>query len=41
MRNAYTVLIGGWAEVKRLFGRPRHRWEVDIKMDPKNIGGWV
>jgi hypothetical protein len=28
MRNAYKVLVG-----KRPLGRPRHRWEENIKMD--------
>jgi hypothetical protein len=25
-------------EGKRLLGRPRHRWEVNIKLDLKEIG---
>jgi hypothetical protein len=32
MRNAYEMLIGK-PEGKRPRGRPRHRWEGDIRMD--------
>jgi hypothetical protein len=32
MRNAYNILLGKY-EGKRPFGRPRHRWEVNIRMD--------
>ena len=28
----------GKCEGKRLLGRPRHRWEVTIKLDLKEIG---
>jgi hypothetical protein len=31
-RNAYGVLVGK-EEGKRPVGRPRHRWEDNIKMD--------
>ena len=31
-RNAYRVLVGK-PEVKRPLGRPRRRWEDNIKMD--------
>ena len=31
-RNAYRVLVGK-PESKRPLGRPRHRWEDNIKMD--------
>jgi hypothetical protein len=31
-RNAYRVLVGK-PEGKRSLGRPRHRWEDNIKMD--------
>jgi 3-oxoacyl-ACP reductase-like protein len=31
-RGVYRVLVGK-AEGKRPLGRPRHRWEDDIKMD--------
>ena len=32
IRNAYRVLVGK-SEVKRPLGRPRRRWEDNIKMD--------
>jgi hypothetical protein len=32
MRNAYNILVGK-PEGKRPLGRPRHRWESNIKMD--------
>jgi hypothetical protein len=35
-RNAYGILMGK-PEGKRL-GRPRHRWEDNIKMDKREIG---
>jgi len=31
-RDAYRVLVGR-PEGRRLLGRPRHRWEENIKMD--------
>jgi hypothetical protein len=31
-RIAYSILMGR-TEGKRPLGRPRHRWEVNIKMD--------
>jgi hypothetical protein len=31
-RNAYMVLVGK-PEGKRPLGRPRHRWEDNIKME--------
>jgi hypothetical protein len=34
MRNAYKILIGK-LEGKRLYLRPRRRWEKNIKMDLK------
>jgi hypothetical protein len=37
MRDAYKVLFGK-PEEKRPRGRPRHTWEENIKMDPKEIG---
>jgi hypothetical protein len=37
MRNAYNILIGE-PEGKRPLGRPRHRWEDNIKMDLKEMG---
>ncbi|KAJ4448703.1 hypothetical protein ANN_00093 [Periplaneta americana] len=36
-RNAYRVLVGR-PEGKRPLGRPRHRWEDNIKMDLKEVG---
>jgi hypothetical protein len=43
-RNAYRVLVGK-PEAKRPQGRPRHRWEDNIKMDfrEKGWGGmdWI
>jgi hypothetical protein len=44
MRNAYTILVGK-PEGKRQLGRPRRRWEYNIRMDLREIGweavGWV
>jgi hypothetical protein len=37
-RGAYRVLVGK-SERKRPLGRPRHRWEDNIKMDLKYDGG--
>ena len=36
-RGVHKVLVGK-PEVKRPFGRPRHRWEDNIKMD---LQEWV
>ena len=36
-RNAYRVLAGK-PEGKRPFGRPRRRWEDNIKMDLREVG---
>jgi hypothetical protein len=36
-RGVYRVLVGR-PEGKRLLGRYRHRWEDNIKMDPRKIG---
>jgi hypothetical protein len=36
-RDVYGVLVGG-SEGKRPLGRPRHRWEDNIKMDLREIG---
>ncbi|KAJ4429015.1 hypothetical protein ANN_26011 [Periplaneta americana] len=36
-RNAYRVLVGR-PEGKRPLGRPRRRWEDNIKMDLRNVG---
>ena len=37
-RGVYRVLVGK-PEVKRPSGRPRHRWEDNIKMDLQEVGG--
>ena len=43
-RSAFKILTGTPVG-KRLLGRPRHRWEDNIKMDLKEIGintrNWV
>jgi len=43
-RSIYRVLVGK-PEGKRPFGRPRHRWEDNIKMDLQKVrcGGmdWI
>jgi hypothetical protein len=36
-RGAYRVLAGK-PEGRRLFGRLRHRWEDNIKMDLRKVG---
>jgi hypothetical protein len=36
-RGVYRVWEGE-CEGKRPFGRPRHRWEDDIKMDLQEVG---
>ena len=36
-RYAYRVLVGK-PEGKRLLGRPRRRWEDNIKMDLREVG---
>jgi hypothetical protein len=36
-RSVYRVLVGN-SEGKRPLGRPRHRWEYNIKMDIREIG---
>jgi hypothetical protein len=35
--NAYRILVGK-PEGKKPLGRPRHRWEDNIRMDLKEIG---
>jgi hypothetical protein len=37
-RNAYRILVGK-SEGKRPLGRPRRRWEDNIKIDLREIGG--
>ena len=43
-RGVHRVLVGK-PEGKRPLGRPRHRWEDNIKMDLQEVGGgcgdWV
>ena len=43
-RGVYRVLVGK-PEGKRLRGRPRYRWEDNIKMDIQEVGwgrmGWI
>ena len=36
-RNSYGVLVGK-PESKRPLGRPRRRWEDNIKMDLRQVG---
>jgi len=36
-RSVYRVLVGK-SEEKRLLGRPRRRWEDNIKMDFQEMG---
>ena len=36
-RGVHKVLVGK-PEGKRPLGRPRHRWEDNIKMDPQKVG---
>ena len=36
-RGVYRVLVGK-PEEKRQLGRPRHRWEDNIKMDLQEVG---
>jgi len=36
-RGTYNVLVGK-SEGKRPMGRPRHRWENNIKMDLQDVG---
>ena len=37
-RGVHRVLVGK-LEGKRPLGRPRRRWEVNIKMDLQEVGG--
>jgi hypothetical protein len=36
--SGYRTLVGN-LEGKRLLGRPRYKWEDNIKMDLRDIGG--
>jgi hypothetical protein len=38
-RGVYRVLVGK-SEGKRPLGKPRHRWENNIKMDLQEVGWW-
>jgi hypothetical protein len=38
-RPAYRILVGK-PEGKRPLGRPRHRWEDNIKTHPRDRMGW-
>jgi hypothetical protein len=38
-RGAYRALVGK-SEGRRPFGRPRRRWEDNIKMDLREVGCW-
>jgi hypothetical protein len=37
VRGAYNILVGS-PEGRRTLGRPRHRWEDNIKMGIREIG---
>jgi hypothetical protein len=37
VKGAYSILVGR-PEGRRPLGRPRHRWEDNIKMDLREIG---
>jgi hypothetical protein len=39
-RGAYRVLVGK-PEGKRPLGRPRRRWEDNIRMDLQEVGVWT
>ena len=39
-RGVHRVMVGK-PEGKRPLGRPRHRWEDNIKMDLQEVGGGV
>jgi hypothetical protein len=38
-RGAYRALVGK-SEERRPLGRPRRRWEDNIKMDLREVGWW-
>jgi hypothetical protein len=42
VRGAYNILVGG-SEGRRPLGRPRRRWEENIKMDlgEMGFGVWI
>jgi hypothetical protein len=37
VRNTYSIFVGK-PEAKRLLGRPRRRWEENIRVDLREIG---
>jgi hypothetical protein len=37
MRNAYSILVGK-PDGKRTVGRPRRRWEDNIRIDRREVG---
>ena len=39
-RSAFKILIGKPTGKRRL-GRPRRRWEDNIRMDLEEIGNWI
>jgi hypothetical protein len=39
-RGVYKILVGK-PEGKRSLGRPRLRWEDNIKMDLQKVGCWI
>jgi hypothetical protein len=39
-RGVYRVLVGK-PEGKRPMGRPRRRWEDNIRMDLRDVGVWT
>jgi hypothetical protein len=39
VRDPYNILVGR-PEGRRPLGRPRRRWEDNIKMDLREIGFW-
>ena len=39
-RSAFKILTGK-PTGKRPLGRPRRRWEANIKMDLEDVGSWV
>ena len=39
-RGVYRVLVGK-PEGKRALGKPRRRWEENIKMELQNVGWWA
>ena len=38
-RDVYRILVGN-PEGKRPLGKPRHRWEDNIKLNLKEVGCW-